>query len=217
MLHMHSITNSWKRPLSLSQLCHLPEYARIQSCHMTYLQNLYKWRHCCTLTAQFDHTDHCSSFNLRWKTQLCFHYNHVYGCTNALGVFDSLLTQLAPCLPQPLSSSGSSSWTSIQTSTTIWYLFWQSWNRKVSSLIRLHLCPSPAVDHVTALVGIYQTCHFYVTAQWQVCLAVTPVTTDGMLAANDVALRIWVTLILNLFPGTPQLLARRCTVYDQWH
>lgn len=30
----------------------------------------------------------------------------------------------------------------------------------------------------------------------------TPVTTDGMLAADDVALRIWVTLILNLFPGT---------------
>lgn len=73
------------------------------------------------------------------------------------------LAQLAPCLPQPLSSSDSSSWTSIQTSTTIWYLFWQSWNQKVSSLLRLHLCSSPAVDHVTALVGIYQTCHFYVT------------------------------------------------------
>lgn len=75
--------------------------------------------------------------------------------------------------------------------------------------------PVPPSYIIWSSLSACQICHFYVTAQWQLCLAVTPLTTDDMFAADDVAPRIWVALILNLFPGAPHLSAWLCTVADQ--
>lgn len=42
------------------------------------------------------HIDLCASFILGWKTQFCFsRYNHVYSCTNALGLFSSLFSPVS--------------------------------------------------------------------------------------------------------------------------
>lgn len=134
-------------------------------------------------------------YTLRWQIQLC-----------VPNMF-SHSSQQHDCLSWP--SASTSDWSSsisTLTSTTTWYLCWQSWNQKVSALCLLCRCIWQRLGQTCAADCFYITAHSDGDScgqPWQCCC--TWCGSENMGHSNFKPIS-WLLL-----------LAWRCTVDDQQH